>query len=432
MRIRLVSRDRHVERLCREGLAKLRGTAWSLHLDPDDRLETAVDLSIVDLDGLGEPYPVATPGEDHGNGHARILLYSQERLRTIQGALPAATIVLKPLQRELFLALLECAIQQCGAGKDSKAQAVEQPEASGSERLLQQVLGASVELQRFHSRQMHFLARGLHDLRAPLTAIEGYSGLLLAERFGPLTAMQRENLRRMQQSVGRLSRMTTDIFDLSLGERGSEEPELQPGDLAQRIQQVLDEMMPSADGKQIHLSSNIAPPPAPLHFDDAQIHSVLTNLLENACRFTPRNGSIEVGGRPVFWERRRPEVREAVERERRAQDLRRPNAYRVDIHDSGPGVPAEHLDSIFEPYTSYSGSQDRAGSGLGLAICRMVINAHGGRIFAEPGEQGAVFSFVLPFAERPAQGRQAQRLRPQVEPVRPGVEWRQDIAEESA
>jgi hypothetical protein len=64
----------------------------------------------------------------------------------------------------------------------------------------------------------------------------------------------------------------------------------------------------------------------------------------------------------------------------------------------------------------------------------MVISAHGGRIFAEPGEQGAVFSFVLPFAEQPVQPqrKQAQRLQPQVEPVRPGVEWRQGLAEESA
>jgi signal transduction histidine kinase len=69
----------------------------------------------------------------------------------------------------------------------------------------------------------------------------------------------------------------------------------------------------------------------------------------------------------------------------------------VDIRDSGPGIPAEHLDRIFEEYTSYSGGQDRSGGGLGLAICRLILSRHGGRIWAESSSEGAVFSFVLPF-----------------------------------
>jgi signal transduction histidine kinase len=102
-------------------------------------------------------------------------------------------------------------------------------------------------------------------------------------------------------------------------------------------------------------------------------------------------------------------VSETVSTERRSRDSGRPNAYRVDIRDCGPGVPDEHLSSIFEPYTSYAGSRDRAGSGLGLAICRMVVSAHRGEIFAASSEEGATFSFVLPFAENGA------RLAPRME-----------------
>ncbi|MEX2303511.1 MAG: HAMP domain-containing sensor histidine kinase [Bryobacterales bacterium] len=425
MKIRLVSRDRSVEKLCREGLAKFCGAAWDLYLDPDGRMEEAVDLSIVDLDALAEPYRKS----EHSDRTVSILLYSEERLRAVRGPLPEATLLLKPLRRELFLTALGCAIEQQQT-RESATQTGGQAGAPGSEGLLlQQVLGASLELQRFHNRQMHFLERGLHDLRAPLTAIEGYNGLLLAERFGPLTAMQRENLGRMQHSISRLSRMATDIFRLSLGERGEEGLDLQPGDLADRVQQALRELMPLAGGKQIRLSDDIAAPAGPLHFDGAQIDSVLTNLLGNACRFTPRHGSITVCGYSVFWDRRRTEVHEAVEQDRRSQNVPQPNAYRVDIRDSGPGVPAEHLDSIFEPYTSYCGSRDRAGAGLGLAICRMVISSHRGRIFAEPAEHGAVFSFLLPFAEQPAR---PERLQPQTESDHPNAAWRPGVTEETA
>jgi signal transduction histidine kinase len=73
------------------------------------------------------------------------------------------------------------------------------------------------------------------------------------------------------------------------------------------------------------------------------------------------------------------------------------NAYRIDVRDSGCGIPSEHIQSIFEEYTSYAGCKDRAGGGLGLAICRMIIDAHHGLIWAESGETGTQFSVVLPY-----------------------------------
>jgi signal transduction histidine kinase len=420
MKVRLVSSDRQVEGLCREGLARLCGPDSSLFVDPEGRLDTDVDLAIVDLDTVS----LADCALGKRNGATWILLYNQEHLDAMQGALPAALVLLKPLRRELFLTVLGCAVARLRLAPDAAAKA---GAPDPVQELLQCLLRAGLELQRAYARQMNFLARGLHDLRAPLTAVEGYSGLLLAERFGPLTAAQRESLQRMQHSVTRLSRMTTDIFRLSLGERGDQTPDLQPGDMEYCIQRVLDEMMPLADAKQIRLAAEVASPTEALSFDHAQIRSVLTNLLENACRFTPRNGSIEVRGYSVFWDRRRLEVRESGQRERRGRLSQQPNAYRVDIRDCGPGVPAGHLHSIFEPYTSYAGSQDRAGSGLGLAICRMVIGAHRGGIFAESAEGGAVFSFVLPFAE--------SLTRPERRPLHPEQDkaaWPGQIAEETA
>jgi signal transduction histidine kinase len=77
----------------------------------------------------------------------------------------------------------------------------------------------------------------------------------------------------------------------------------------------------------------------------------------------------------------------------------------VDIRDSGPGISPEHLTEIFQQYTSYAGSLDRSGGGLGLAICKLIVTSHGGRIWAESIEDGALFSFVLPFEPPVAESR---------------------------
>jgi signal transduction histidine kinase len=120
-------------------------------------------------------------------------------------------------------------------------------------------------------------------------------------------------------------------------------------------------------------------------------------LLDNACKFTPRNGTIEIRGYPFFWERRTCLGASLVpSKDRRVKQVKTPNSLRVDIRDSGPGIPAAHLGKIFEESTSYSGGQDRSGGGLGLAICRMILQQHRGKIWAESHAAGAVFSFVLP------------------------------------
>jgi signal transduction histidine kinase len=106
---------------------------------------------------------------------------------------------------------------------------------------------------------------------------------------------------------------------------------------------------------------------------------------------------IEIQGYPYFWERRNGNhAAKPLPRERRVSDTREPNSYRIDITDSGTPIAAEHLESIFEEYTSYSGGRDRSGGGLGLAICRMIIDQHNGRIWAENTDKGPMFSFVLP------------------------------------
>jgi len=127
--------------------------------------------------------------------------------------------------------------------------------------------------------------------------------------------------------------------------------------------------------------------------DDVLVEQVLINLLENACKFTPRGGAIEIRGWPCRWDGR---SRHSTPDEQWLDHSEADNAYRLDIRDSGPPIPPSHLESIFEEYTSYNGGQDRSGGGLGLAICRMIISLHNGSVWAENTIDGPQFSFVLP------------------------------------
>jgi signal transduction histidine kinase len=200
----------------------------------------------------------------------------------------------------------------------------------------------------------------------------------------------------MQHSAKRLSRMASAMFQLSIGDQVRIQPHLERGDLQECMDQVVHEIGPSIEEKHIDLSVDLGPSPLPLLFDGSQMEQVLLNLLENACKFTPKAGFIEVTGYSFFWDRRATCVRtNAIDH--RVQNSRKPNAFRIDIRDSGPGIPVEQLDSIFEQYTRYSGTQDRTGGGLGLAICKMLVSRHHGRVWAETSESGATFSLVIPF-----------------------------------
>jgi signal transduction histidine kinase len=262
--------------------------------------------------------------------------------------------------------------------------------------MLQCLIQSNLQLQEYDQDRTNFLARAVHDFLAPLTATSGYCGLLLSEALGSMNGDQKEVLRRMQHSTKRLSRMASAMFELSVGRHVKKRPDLRKGDIRECVEQALHEVTHSIDGKRLSLSVDLDREVGTLYMEPGQIEQVLINLLDNACKFTPKTGSIEIRGYPFFWERRAMNFSPITRTERRFEDCESPNSYRMDIQGSGPSIPPEHLEDIFEEYTSYAGGQDRSGGGLGLAICRMIITAHEGRVWAENTEEGPRFSFTIP------------------------------------
>jgi two-component system sensor histidine kinase KdpD len=215
--------------------------------------------------------------------------------------------------------------------------------------------------------------------------------------MGPLTETQQETLGRVQTSLKRLARMATAMFELSVGPRASKAPKAERADIREAIEQALHETKPMALNRRIQVNAALAPSGGTLSFDRAQLEQVALNLFENACKFTPKTGCIEIKGYPVFWERRWDTAARSLEGERRRRKSPAPNAYRVDVSNSGPAIPQDRLDRIFEEYVTYSHGEAAAGSGLGLAICKLIVQRHNGKIWAENREGGPTLSFVLPF-----------------------------------
>src|SRR5229473_4027838 len=260
-----------------------------------------------------------------------------------------ANILLKPVRQAALRPFLEHAVRQYNPG------ALEPSLTSGGRGeindLLDCLLHTNLKLQEYDQFRTNFLARAVHDFRTPLTSLCGYCGLLVDQRLGSLNKSQTDLLLRMQHSITRLSRLADAMFELSVERNVKREPDLQTGDVEAAINQAIHEVMPRADEKKIRITVRVDPPRQPLVFDSAKIEQVLINLLENACKFTPKKGVIHVSGYPLFWDRR--SVHPTVASTSNGDGVRSiltPNAYRIDVRDSGSGIPCEHLEYIFEEY----------------------------------------------------------------------------------
>jgi len=388
MNVMLASPDADLLKLCRDILSEQQGLDWRL-----SKLVPGAGLSDADLyiwDGVPAA-DFAWEAEQRFSKH--LFLLHRNEVATFRENLGAAeaAILLKPVTRTSLSAFLGLAASTL-ENHLSTAHSLR----SDRDEMLQCLIQSNLQLQQYEQDRTNFLTRAVHDFRAPLTATGGYCGLLLGGALGPLSEEQKEVLRRMQHSIKRLSRMASAMFELGVGRHVKRQPDLQPGDIRETVEQALHEITPFADAKNITLSADLDPQLGTVRLEAGQIEQVVMNLLDNACKFTPQGGAIEVRGYPSFWERRtgRKESMPVIERRRR--DSRAPNSYRIDIQDSGPQIPQEHIARLFEEYSSYVGGKDRSGGGLGLAICKMIITAHEGRVWMENTDYGPRFSFVLP------------------------------------
>lgn len=315
-----------------------------------------------------------------------LVLVDTKYLDSIGALSHSACILLKPVSAVTLRTFVELALKTWELRQQAReAENLRMDRAA----LLQYVLEVNLKLQEYDQERSNFLARAIHDFRAPLTALHGYCGLLAEGKLGSVSVGQRDLLERMRYSTRRLTRLAGGTLELLTQGRSNRAPDRSSEDIEDAVDQALHDVYPLILDKQIEVDVQMDPVSDGLLFEAEQIQQVLINLLENSTKFTPRGGKITICGYVVH-----------EEAERRNLSSHMPSGvrdgYRIDILDSGPGVPTHLAEKVFEQYTSYGGTGDRSGGGLGLAICRAIVVAHGGTIWTTPSREGGRFSFILP------------------------------------
>jgi signal transduction histidine kinase len=132
-------------------------------------------------------------------------------------------------------------------------------------------------------------------------------------------------------------------------------------------------------------------------FDSPKLQRVISNLLENSFKFVPQGGTVWLHAEPNMWERRTT-PQPAASGERRRLDTTQPNSVKVSVSDTGPGIPAEFHQEVFDDFFRLPGTENQEGMGLGLAIVRRLVQGMGGKVWVESDSgAGCKFSFLVPF-----------------------------------
>ena len=233
-------------------------------------------------------------------------------------------------------------------------------------------------LQRTDALRAALLSSVSHDLRTPLTSIKAAASSLLQEDVQWDEEERRGFARAIEREADRLNRLVGNLLDMTRIEEGALKPEKEEYSLVALMYDVLGRLKPLMEGRVVH--THLPPDDLLLvDLDYLEIDQVLTNLLENAVRYTPAGSPIEMSAQ------------------------REGGQVKISVADRGPGIPASDLERVFDKfYRVQKGPQPVGypmGTGLGLAVCKGLVEAHGGRIWAQQREGGGLIVFVtLPAA----------------------------------
>ena len=239
------------------------------------------------------------------------------------------------------------------------------------------------------------LASAAHELKTPLAIMGGYLQLLLAQQLGPLNQRQMEVLTEMQANGARLSNFVQNLLAYATLKVDRLEMEYDIGDINNCVREIAEVWAQRFQEKAIAFYFLPGEKLQRFPFDYYKVQHIVSNLLDNAVKYTPSSGTVWLHIEPYFWERRTIQRPPVVERRRRR--VNSANCCRISISDTGPGIAPEFQQEIFEEYFRLTTEGSRAeGYGLGLAIARRLVQAAGGKIWveSEPGN-GSKFSFLV-------------------------------------
>ncbi|HEY77804.1 MAG TPA: HAMP domain-containing histidine kinase [Dehalococcoidia bacterium] len=249
------------------------------------------------------------------------------------------------------------------------------------ERLLHERTGqlekASIEIAKLEEekqRFLHFLGIAAHDLKAPLTAIQGFLWIMLGGYSGELSDKQKNMLERSSRRITELLNLISDLLDIPRIETGQTMQDIKEISLREVVRRSLDDLRNTAKEKGIKLKVEIPQNLPRIQGSSPRLQQVITNLVSNAISYTPE-GTVTI------------RITE------KAKELQ------VEVIDTGIGIPPDELPQVFDDFFRASNVEAR-GTGLGLSISRRIVEAHGGRIWVESpypeNNRGSKFTCTLP------------------------------------
>ncbi|MEX0877499.1 MAG: HAMP domain-containing sensor histidine kinase, partial [Candidatus Spechtbacterales bacterium] len=224
-----------------------------------------------------------------------------------------------------------------------------------------------------------FLSIASHQLRTPVSILKGYLSMLREGSFGKLSEKQLAVISKAYRSNEGMLALINDFLNLSRAEKGTLEYSFLSTDIVEMVDEIVINLKTSAQAKNIEINWKKPEKPLYVEMDENKISQVVSNLIDNAIKYTPNEGGVSV---------------------RIAQEDIHNKKVRVYVKDNGIGIDPGEIDSIFESFQRGNrGKRENAtGTGLGLYVAKMIVEGHNGRIWAESEgeEEGSTFIVELP------------------------------------
>lgn len=241
------------------------------------------------------------------------------------------------------------------------------------EKLSKELAKANEELKKLDQAKSEFISLASHQLRAPLTIIKGYVSLLLEGTLGIVEEKSKSAINIISTSSEQLIKLVNDLLDLSRIEAGKIKYDFRNGDFIALWRKIINEFKPRADAKNVSVTLESIRQVIEFSFDPDKIREVVTNLLDNAIKYSPNNGKVAV-------------------RIEDAEDM-----LRVSVRDQGIGIKKEDLGKIFTKFARTEEAQraDPNGMGIGLYFVKRVVEDHGGKVWVESEGLGKGSTFFV-------------------------------------
>ena len=239
----------------------------------------------------------------------------------------------------------------------------------------------NAKLKELDKQKTEFVSIASHQLRSPLTAIKGYSSMLLEGSFGKLSAKSREAVQIVFESSQKLVGVIEDFLNITRIELGKMKYEMSVLDMSKMVESTINELKPSISRRGLTISFSAEGGPFNILGDPSKLNQVFLNVIDNAIKYTEK-GDI------------------AVSISRRQEGGK--NLIRFESKDTGVGIDADNLPKLFEKFirADGAGKTNISGTGLGLFVAKQIVEAHNGKIWAESTGKGHGSTFVVELEEK--------------------------------